>query len=68
MLPSQLESLCVNVCVSGSAATWLTLLACAGSPSTGYFGCWFLALETLGLYSPWLCLVVLMMAVLKPYT
>lgn len=47
MLPSQLGSLCVYVWVSGSTGTWLTPLACGGSPNTVYFGCWFLALEGL---------------------
>lgn len=35
------------VWVSGSTGTWLTRLACGGSPNTVYFGCWFLALERL---------------------
>lgn len=40
--------MCVYVWVSGSTGTWLTLLACGGSPNTVYFGCWFLAFERLG--------------------
>lgn len=35
------------VWVSGSTGTWVTPLVCGGSPNTGYFGCWFLALERL---------------------